>query len=268
MKSMFRKILYPLTDWSWPKLPLAATVIGALFASIFLATAGKIFFHDEKPDHIAGSMIAGMGLAQLLFILVLLASVGYLIRITRQPGAENPHKLPTLKDPLGLLKEGFMSGLGAYISSILVALVVTLPPMIIFTTVLAFNHSELTGHWLTVAEATKILGFAGAIFTYLLVILALGIWNGCCIPLLMTRYAYTGKLRHFFGYRWLWNAVTIAPLEFFARAAAWTILLWVVTILTPLTAGWALVIGYLLAPLSAINTFYLIGDYYHQYLDD
>ena len=42
----------------------------------------------------------------------------------------------------------------------------------------------------------------------------------------------------------------------------------VVTVLTPLTAGVANVIGVILLPLSLVNTFYLLGDYYRLYLDD
>jgi hypothetical protein len=118
------------------------------------------------------------------------------------------------------------------------------------------------------AEASAIFGYGMTFLLYLVSILALIIWYSIFFPLLGVRYAYTGKFRHFFDLKWLWRAFTIAPGEYLARTAAWGILLVVVTVLTPLTAGFAAVLAYALAPLSTINCAYLLGDYYRRYLDD
>ena len=87
-------------------------------------------------------------------------------------------------------------------------------------------------------------------------------------PLLAVRYAHTKKFRHFFDLKWMWRAFTIAPGEYLARTAAWALLLALVTVLTPLTAGFAMVLTYALGPLSTVNCAYLVGDYYRAYLDD
>ena len=266
---MLKKTLYPFTDWNWLKLPLATFVLGCL---IFVLVAvggigGALFYQDLEVAF--GVAFAACFAIYLMTPLLALAWLGYLLRVARQPKGEQPLKLPSCRGLLALWREGFLGGLGALWISIFVTLLFSLPVYFVMFVSLGagLGLANLT-EWKTLGLFTTIAGGGVTLVIYLLALLAILIWYGQFVPLLLVRYAYTGKFRHLLSPRWAWRAFTIAPFQYVARTSAWTILLMLLTILTPLTVGLAYFIGMLLLPLSAINCFYLVGDYYALYLDD
>ncbi|HIB67414.1 MAG TPA: DUF4013 domain-containing protein [Phycisphaerales bacterium] len=265
---MFKKAVYPFTDWNWLKLPLASAAVGGFFFVFWLGTISGMVYHRNDSDT-AGSLfgLAGMITMLVLFILATM-SVGWLLRVAVQPSKEEPLKLPSWSNPLVLIKDGFLALVGGFLESytLLLLMYAGLAAFGLTTALpgLAFSHLEwkaLSNAALTVAGITTIIG-------YLCMLAVFYTWVTVFAPLLMVRYAHTRKFRHLLNPLWVWRAFTIAPTEFILRSLAWPIALVVVTVLTPLTAGVANAIGVILLPLSLVNTFYLLGDYYRIYLDD
>jgi uncharacterized protein DUF4013 len=262
MKIMFKKIFYPFTDWAWLKLTLATIFMTGLVVSFMVVVFGSAFFWERSEVVVAHLSLASV-LLSILGVLLGLLFVGYLKRVARQPDLD-PLKLPKLIQPVTLIKEGFLTMLGSVLSTTLVGLVLGIPFAIC-------SVLFLVGTSLLVSDspdAMMVVGSLGISMFYLVAFLVFLAWVSFLSPLQAVRYSYTGRFRSFFEYRWVWNAVTIAPLEYLARTMAWSILLIVVTILTPLTAGLAGVLGYILTPYSTVNCAYLIGDYYETYLND
>lgn len=268
---MFKKTLYPFTDWNWLKLPLASLVVGALMMMLAVATLGSLLFHKDHPEAAVSSIVVTYLAAYLMFGLLYFAYFGYLLRVARQPQAEEPLKLPPWSKPGTLIKDGFLATF-AYVLLMYAAGGLFGLGFGVFGGSLA-TFLEVTGlaQWIsdwTHGGLLAIVMFCGTMALILAVLFCFYVWFAVFVPILFVRYAYTGKMRHVFSPRWAWRAITIAPVEYLGRSSAWTIYLAAITILTPLTAGVAYFIGMLLMPLAMINVAYLLGDYYAIYLDD
>jgi hypothetical protein len=163
-----------------------------------------------------------------------------------------------------LVKEGFLASFGTWVLLHFISLISLTPYFLSLVAAGGLNHSfsEEGLTWLGTFGFVAVAGFG--LVGFLVVFLWLMVFQ----PLLLVRYANTGKFRHLLSPRWAWRAFIIAPWEYLARTAVWTIYLVLITILTPLTMGVAYIIGYMLAPLSMINCAYMVGDYYAVYLDD
>jgi hypothetical protein len=259
---MFKKIIYPFTDWAWLKLTAAVAVVTCLLVGFLVLVFGSAIFW-ESGDDVAAHLSAASTILMVTVGLLSLIFAGYLKRVARQPEID-AYRLPKLNSPLSLIKEGLLTLLGSLLSTWVVGFLLTMTVLIcglVCTSLAGLISSE-------VSSPVMIVGLIGASVVQLIVAILFLIWIGFFAPLLAVRYSYTGRFRSFFEFRWAWNAFTIAPFEYIARTMAWSVLLVVITILTPLTAGFAWVLSYILGPYSTINCAYLIGDYYHTYLND
>lgn len=266
MKIMLKKIVYPFTDWAWLKLVLAMLLMGGVGVTTLIAAFGSTFFLESHHEAVGKAWLVVIQLLFFAGILSFLALVGYLKRVARQPEVD-PLKLPAFRQPLTLAKEGFLTLVGTYLS-VLVVEFLLLGPIVLCFGLLAAGRSLFGKDAHALVDSVFLVGLAGSGVLYLTAILAMILWFSFFVPLLAVRYSYTGRFRSFFEFRWAWNAVTIAPFEYVARTMAWSILLVMVTILTPLTFGVAWIISYILGPFSMLNCAYLMGDYYNTYLND
>ena len=92
---MFKKAVYPFTDWNWLKLPLASVAVGGFFLVFWLGTLSGMIYHRNDSDT-AGSLFGLAGLFTMLVVFVLTTmSVGWLLRVALQPSQEEPLKLPS-----------------------------------------------------------------------------------------------------------------------------------------------------------------------------
>lgn len=265
---MFKKAIYPFTDWNWLKLPLASVAVGSLFFFFWLGTMGGMYFHRNESETAMALFWSALGMSAFGAILLGALGIGWLLRVAVVPSSDEPYKLPKWSNPLLLIKDGVIVGLGTFLETYLIWLGMYLA-MATFglTTALpgfALSHFE----WKALGGAAFTLAGIVTIMLYCCMLLVFYTWISVFAPLLMVRYAHTRKFKHLLNPMWVWRAVTIAPGEFVLRSLAWPIALMVVTVLTPLTAGIANIIGFLLLPLSLVNTYYLLGDYYRVYLDD
>jgi hypothetical protein len=262
---MLKKIFYPFTDWAWLKLTLVMIVMTGFSVSFLVVFFGSAFFRENQHDAAAHVSIGALMLA-LVVAFGSFVFVGYLKRVVRQPEVE-PLKLPDFQAPVSLAKEGFLTVLGSALSTFVAEVLLFLPIMVcggVVVGVRALFGKEAHA----VVNTFFALGLAVTTLFYALALIVLILWISFFVPLLAVRYTYTRRFRSFFEFRWAWNAFTIAPLEYLARTMAWSILLVVITILTPLTAGMAWILGYIIGPFSTVNCAYLMGDYYHKYLND
>ena len=261
-KKMFKKIIYPFTDWAWLKLTAAVAVVTCLLVGFLVLVFGSAIFWESGDDvaaHLSAAstiLIATVGLLSLIF-------AGYLKRVARQPEVD-PYRLPKLSSPSGLIKEGFLTLLGSCLSTGLVGFLLTMLVLVCLGVCISLASLFSTD----VSSPAMVVGLLGTSIVQVVSLVLFFIWIGFFSPLLAVRYSYTGRFCSFFEFRWAWNAFTIAPFEYIARTMAWSVLLAVVTILTPLTAGFAWILSYILGPYSTINCAYLIGDYYDTYLND
>lgn len=265
---MFKKALYPLTDWNWLKLPLAALAGGGLALIAGLSAVGSLAYHRDHLEASMSAAFSGYAALFLMYIVVALACYGYLARVARQPLSEEPLKLPKWSGVGSLIKDGILITVALFLTQLFFGLLVETVLMLgvaVFGGLGAFLHGqsfEATGLFVGLAGTGVVLALGVAlVFTAIVVF-------GLVFPLLLVRYAQTGKFRHLFSYRWAWNAFTIAPWEYLMRGSIWVGFLTTVTILTPLTAGGAYLIGVVCFPLFVINNIYLVGDYYKLYLND
>ena len=269
---MVKKFLYPLGDWNWLKIPLGSLVIGFTTFVAFASFAGTLAFFREHTGLIA---ITGT----LLYVLVMFLStafpcalVGYLFKVAVLPSQTDDLKLPDWSGFWGMAWSGFVAIFGCVLlaslfqSILLIPAVLTLVASGVTGSVLAIN--EMT----SVAGVTAILGGGVSLFLYvgaLVVSLVFTVLFASILqPLLLLRYAHTRQFRHLFDVPWAWRALTIAPWEYLLRTSAWGFAVLLIVILTPLTMGFSHVFNLLVAPLSAINSAYLLGEYYHKYLND
>ena len=264
MKIMFKKTLYPFTDWKWLLLPLASVGIGGFLLMMWLGMFALMAYHKEYI-HGQLTVFAIAYFATMIGIFIFAFScAGYLLRVARQPRAEQPLKLPNWSGVASMVKEGFLASFGTWLLLYFVSLISLIPFFLSLVVAGGLNHRLLE-------EGLTWLGTLGLVVVAgcgLVGYLAVFLWLMLFQPLLLVRYAYTGKFRHLLSPRWAWRAFTIAPWEYLARTAVWTIYLVLITILTPLTMGVAYIIAYVLMPLSMINCAYMVGDYYAVYLDD
>ena len=257
---MFKKTHYPFTDWKWLLLPLASVGIGGFLLMMWLGMFALMAYHEGHTHGQFAVFAIGYLATCIGFFILACSCVGYLLRVARQPKAEQPLQLPSWSGVASMVREGFLASLGAILMFYLVGFVSVVPLFLSMVMTGFLNHES--------AQAIGWLGVAGMIGFAILAYLLVMAWIVVVQPLLLTRYANTGKWRHLFSPRWAWRALTIAPWEYLARISVWTIYLVTITILTPLTMGVAYVIGYMLMPLSMINCAYMVGDYYAVYLDD
>ena len=260
MKFMFKKTLYPFTDWKWLLLPLASVGIGGFLMMMWLGMFALMAYHDGHTDGQVAVFAIGYLATVGGFFILACSCVGYLLRVARQSKAEQPLKLPNWSGVGPMVKEGFLASLGAILMFYFVGLLSNVPVFLamVLTGFLTHDSAQAVG-WFGL-----VMVMAFAVLSYILIFF----WMMVIQPLLFARYAHTGKFRHLLSPRWAWRALTIAPWEYLARTSVWTIYLVIITILTPLTMGVAYIIGYMLAPLSMINCVYMVGDYYAVYLDD
>ena len=222
----------------------------------------NVYFHRDHVEAAAGSFIVGYFACFGIYMLTCVGVSGYMLRVVKQPVAVDFLKLPKWSNPVSLLKDGFLALAGWVVYSYLMLIpAIVLSIMVLFPTFAAGDHFS-ESPW--ISSGIGVIGYS----LYFLILIVAYVVILLTSPILVVRYAYTGRFRDMLSPRWAWRALTIAPGEYLLRTSAWSILLTVVTILTPLTAGVAVMLGYCLMPLAILNTAYLIGDYYAKYLDD
>jgi Protein of unknown function (DUF4013) len=268
MKNMFKKTLYPFTDWNWLKLPLASLAVGGCFAGTVLACAASAAYHGDHPEAAVTAFIIGYFALFGMWFLFNLACWGYIVRIARQASSDQPHKLPKWSQVGGLIREGLALNVGLAILEFAGLVFIHIPYILIFLGSALFGGTLAHFEWEKTGITAVLLGGGVAVGVLVFLIFVMMIALAIFYPLMIARYAHTGKFKHLLSPRWAWNAFAVAPWNYLGRTSVWTVLLTVITILTPLTAGGAYLIGILILPLALINTVYLVGDYYREYLDD
>ena len=265
---MFKKVLYPFTDWNWLKIPLVSMAGGGCFLFAGLATFVSAYMHRDHVEAAEGAVMVGYFAFLLAYMVLFLTFYGYLVRVCRQPAADKPDMLPDWSGVGRLCKDGFLSLFSIYVWSMALGLVVA----VVFYSFAAVVTGVAAGlhhyEWSNAAIVAGVTGAGFSIALYLVLLVVLFTTVGLATPLMIARYAYTGRVRHLFSIRWAWNAFTVAPGAYLARVGVWGFSLMVVTILTPLTAGGAYILGMLFLPIVMINSFYMVGDYYNTYLND
>lgn len=271
---MIKKSLYPLTDWRCIFIPLGAVALSACAFAVMMATFGSAWYHGAFESQVEmnpaeGSPLAIMGLFfAVAYLLVIFAMAGYAVRVARQAGTEEPYRLPAWSRLGKLFWEGFLAFFAFAIQQQVLTWICMVPLLLGVggiggLSAVLFSKGYNVFGVLAGISSLGVFAIGGMILWFVLML-----WWTQIAPLMVARFAYTGKFRSLFSPRWAIRAILARPWDYLLRCSAWNAALLLLIILTPLTWGGAYFIAIPLLPLTAINTMYLVGDYYHHHLAD
>ena len=171
---------------------------------MWLGMFALMAYHDGHTHGQFAVFAIGYLATVIGFFILACSCVGYLLRVARQPKAEQPLKLPNWSGVASMVKEGFLASLGALLMFYLVGFACGIPLVASMAMTGFLNHKS--------AQAIGWLGVAAMIGFGILVYFFMMAWIVVVQPLLLVRYANTGKWRHLFSPRWAWRTASSASL--------------------------------------------------------